>query len=157
MFCALVLGLQLSSCNRDKCRRVVCINGACVDGTCNCTAGYYGPECNSIVNEGLEGTWELTEECTAGSDHYEVTIEVPSYNKVTIKLMGVWEQQDALEAGFAANGSDFSISRTPVGNVEIDAYGVLDDTRTEITLNYNVYHPGAGSPYDVCVATLTQQ
>ena len=157
----LLLGVGLLfpmiGCKRDKCKRVVCVNGSCVDGTCNCTTGYYGAECNAVINEGLQGAWNLTEDCTAGADNYEVMVEIPGDEMVRIKMVGIWEQPDTLLAVFDPNGTDLSIERTTLGNKEVSAEGTISDDRREITLNYKVYNPGAATAFDVCVATLTKQ
>lgn len=149
--------LPMSSCKRDKCKRVVCVNGTCLDGTCNCESGYYGTDCSAIINDGLGGVWDLTEECTAGSDEYEVVVQIPEGDLLNVKMVGIWEQADTLTCTFQSDGMNLSIGRTSLGNVEVEATGSIAESRDEITLNYKVYNPGAGNAFDVCVATLTKQ
>ena len=143
-------------CKRDKCKRVTCVNGTCVDGTCNCATGYFNEDCSAIINAGLDGTWMLQEQCTAGSDSYEVLFAASSASMVQVQITGLWGRQIAVCAEIASDGAALQIVRQRLGSVEVDANGTIDDDRTEITLQYNVYQLGAAQAFDVCTATISK-
>lgn len=153
VFAMLIAGV---GCNRDKCKRVTCVQGTCIDGTCNCEAGYYGTECNDIINAGIDGNWSLEEQCTAGADGYDVLLAAPSTSMVQVQITGLWGRAVAVAADLGADGTSIAVARQHLGNVEIDATGTFNLARNAMNLQYNVYQIGATQAFDVCTATLTK-
>lgn len=152
----MVAALAFSACKRDKCKRVTCINGTCVDGTCNCSAGYYGAECNSIQNVGYAGTWSVEEDCIAGTDQYDVSIFPMPGSLTSVGLVGIWEQPDTLVAVVGISGFELAADRQRVGTADIDATATVTEDHHQMTLSYQVYHFGQSQYFDKCTATLVK-
>jgi hypothetical protein len=141
----------------DKCKRVVCVNGTCEDGICNCNTGYFKEDCNSIINAGFDGTWELTEECTAGSDYYSVSVRPAAGSKTALDMVGIFEQSDdTLVAEVGTDGMEITVPRQSLGIYEVSATGQANEDQAEITLEYQVFQPGQSQSFDQCTATLTK-
>ncbi|MFM2376145.1 MAG: hypothetical protein RLZZ165_1242 [Bacteroidota bacterium] len=147
----------LISCKRDKCKKMVCLHGSCMEGICSCQAGYFGRKCGSVINAGYDGTWNLTENCTAGTDYYSLRL-LPKQGSLTgFRMVGLWEQADTLEVESAADGFDFSAQRQRVGTVDLEAWGTSVASRDTIQLHYKAYQIGQPQAFDQCTATLLRQ
>ena len=145
-----------SGCKRDKCKRVVCMNGACVDGTCECTAGWMGTDCGTMIKDQYIGSYTATEECRAGSDHYPVTIAADGASLTTVRLIGFWGVTgDTIVADLGADGLQGTIARQPLGNYEVDGSWISNDLHDEINVTFFVVEQGS-IPLDQCTATFTK-
>lgn len=145
-------------CKRDKCKRVVCENGECVDGTCVCEVGYGGADCSSALNMRFDGNYDLTEQCTAGSDAYTLYFKPSTTNKSQFLIAGLWDSpNDTLVATVDANGTDLTIERQGFAGVELEGEGNINMTGSTGTITYRVYQPGNGSAFDVCSAEFESQ
>lgn len=144
---------------RDKCKRVDCIEGTCVDGTCECNEGYFGALCNQTLNENYNGAFALTENCTAGADLYDVSIQPSPDNNLDILITGLWEQVNAVvRAQVGADGYSFVIQRKLIAiNREITGDATVNEAFDEISLNYQIYETGASQPFEQCTAALVKK
>lgn len=139
---------------RDKCKRLECVNGSCVEGECACTSGFEGSLCESTVSEKFDASYTVDEDCTAGFDNYELTM-VPNPGVPTeIRITGLWEKNDTITGTIDDTGLIITIERQALDNVEVTATATSDDSGNTIELDYQIYNNGAGSPFDVCSATL---
>lgn len=152
----LFLVLGISSC-RDRCKNLDCgTNGSCVEGECVCNSGYDGGLCEETVTEKFNRTYQLEESCTAGDDLYDVVMIPDADDPSLLYMIGVWEQdQDTLEARVEDDGTTISISRQPLGNVEVSGTGSGDVFGISVDINYEVYFSGQSSPFDICSASLS--
>jgi hypothetical protein len=142
---------------RDKCKRITCVNGTCAEGICNCSTGYFHEDCAAVINAAFPGTWTNSEECTAGSDGYSISMLTAGSSKTDLQLVGIWElNADTVLASVDANGLDISIGRQSVGGVEIAGEGLANADQDELTLTYRVYNLGQSNPFDVCTAVLSK-
>ena len=156
---AFSLCLMLNFGCRDKCKRVDCVEGTCVDGTCECNEGYFGELCNQVLNANYNNAFALTENCTAGADLYDVTIQASSTNKSEIQITGLWEQSNSMvTAQIASDGYAFSISRQSIANNrDIVGNATVNNDFDEITLDYDIYVTSASQPFEQCSATLVKK
>ena len=157
----LILGLCLlllaAGC-RDRCKRIDCgPNGTCIEGDCACNSGYDGGLCEETVTEKFNKVYDLDETCTAGDDYYTVEMVPSESNPSQLFIIGLWEQEDTLVALVDDNGTDFSIARQAINNVEIAATGTGDDFGVSVEIDYQVYFSGQNDPFDRCSATLRNQ
>jgi hypothetical protein len=142
-------------CNRDKCKHVICVNGECIDGTCNCSTGYFGTDCNTVVNAGFAGGWAGTEECIAGSDEYQVSMAAEGSSLTNLTMVGFWGiEDDTVIAVVGDNGLDMTIARQRLRNVDVEGEGLANDRQDEVNLTFRVYNLGQSQPFDQCTATL---
>jgi hypothetical protein len=140
---------------RDKCKKVSCVHGTCADGTCVCEAGYFGQDCNTVINAGFSGNYALTENCIAGTDNYAVKFVPKNGSLKDIYLIGLWEQSmDTLVAVGNETGLSFEIARQALGNYEVMGEGTSNADYSNVDLAYRIYATGSSSSLDECTATL---
>ncbi|MEM6271589.1 MAG: hypothetical protein AAF998_19285 [Bacteroidota bacterium] len=142
----------ISSC--DACRSVDCVNGSCDRGDCICTAGYEGAVCDIPVNAKFVGTFTTEEACTAGSDDYEIQVQVIEGSNTGLRFIGLWDQpRDTIEVQIADDGFSFTITRQAYAGKEIEGAGEIGSSLESGNLNYRVYEPGAANAFDTCNLT----
>ena len=145
-------------CKRDKCKHVTCVHGTCADGNCICEKGYFGSDCHEILNAGYTGTWNVVENCTAGADHYPITL-VPSVTDFSqLGIVGIWGRLDTVFGTIGGENSTFDIANQPIphSGYMIDGHGTINATHDKFTILYNIYDAGAAQPFDVCTANISK-
>jgi len=143
---------------RDKCERLDCINGECIEGKCACEQGYEGGLCETASNEKFNGIYDLNENCTAGSDGYEVRLEPSSTEPMVFEIFGLWEQEDdAVTVQIAEDGTSFEAGIQMLNNKRVVISATSDAFANTINLDYEVYEPGQTAPFDICQATLERR
>lgn len=153
-YLALILILLTSFGCRDKCKRLDCVNGECVEGVCVCESGYEGGLCESLANEKFDAIYTVEEECTGGSDEYEITMTPNATEPSELKITGIWEKNDTIIGVLDNTGLIIEIERQTLDNVEVTATATSDAFGNTIQLDYQIYNTGAGSPFDNCSASL---
>ena len=142
----------------DKCKKVDCVEGTCVDGTCECNEGYFGELCTQALNSNYNNNFALTENCTSGSDLYDVSILASADNNVDIKLTGLWEQVSrTVVAQVGQDAYGFTIARQQFGTKEIAGQATVDVLFEEIALSYQIFQTGASQPFEQCTAALVKK
>lgn len=155
IFALLLIMVQfLAACKPDRCKDVSCANGTCVEGTCICATGYEGELCDRLQSEKYAGVYQLEESCTAGQDSYAVQILLDPSNLIGLKVVGIWEQPDTVQAYLMNAGLQFEVPRQDFGAFEISALGTHAAYGDSIALEYYVFDPGSSSPFDHCTAQL---
>lgn len=132
------------------------MNGTCVDGKCECEAGYTGTYCNEKLNAAFSGVFGLQEQCTAGSDSYDVELIPDDQDPSNFKATGLWEQNWQVFGTIEQDGEAFRIDKQPFGSYEISATGNMAADGNSLDLSYQVFHLGDQTPFDVCNATLSK-
>lgn len=128
-----------SSCEKDPpattdlCAGVECRNGGyCFEGQCECTAGYYGDNCEKKANARYLGNWTFTQEVQVSNDSsrvgkkdvYQVTITDDESGATVLNFEGFY--------GNAAYTIKGRLGRK-IGSIEIDGKSVESDVFAENT------------------------
>lgn len=154
-------GLFFAGCT-DPCKDINCNSGECVEGTCVCEAGYEGIDCGTAVNAKFDGTYSLTETCSASgaAGPYSVTVAPSSGSPDGAVFTGLWEESLAqVSAHISSDGLGFHIERAALGSSGFDiecTSGTISTDGTSITMTYSIYATGSSTVADQCTATLTK-
>lgn len=135
--------MAFNSCS-DKCKDVTCQNGGSCnkdDGSCECATGYEGTNCETAIRTKFIGTYRGSEQCTVGSDNYDIEV-VAGSGILNIKINNTYNQNFTSIA--TVSGSSFTVeSQTVAAGVTLSGNGSVSGDN--ITFTYTISDGGVSN------------
>ncbi len=155
LFCALLTGLALSSCNNDVCENNLCgIHEKCEDGACV-------PSDLVVARAAFTGIWNVSETYNGGTDAFSSSIaKHPTEDNMLllydlssdyINIYAVMESSNSFEIPLQMTGRSTSFSGSAIA---VSGSGILINSNT-VSLNYTLESLN-GAFVQNCTATYTK-
>ncbi len=144
--------ITYTACNKDECKGVQCNNGGtCVSGTCQCTTGYEGPNCSTLMTAKFIKTWTAPSDQNVASGvklnpYTCIIVQGTTLNSVVIGT-GFYDNFFQHTINGTVNGTTLTVpTQSPDGTANYSVSGSATyNTNGSLTWTYTITPPAGSS------------